>query len=213
MGNFLDSMFGNSERWRPYIEVIRRNIADQLDMTRNFDSHQQRTLRMLRGLSRPLNVLVIGLPGCGKSTFITNADFAVTNEYKEVASAGMLESGLSFTVNLRKHIIKSSTHQIHHPLIILDVPGLVNRDQGGLIRCLLEGRIPLGNNLIQDGAFYEHLKRVYPDVCDENIIDRVLFIHSANAAIPENICNGTVDEAQRKGKHKSFYEFYPYCHR
>ena len=213
MLKFLKSFFVNDERLeerrRAEREVTRRNRADQQDMTRNFDSHQQRTLRMLRGLSRPLNVLVMGPPGCGKSTFITNADFAVTNEYKEVASAGMLDSGDSFTVNLRKHIIKRQ----RHPLNILDVAGLANREQRGLIRCLLEGRIPLGNNLIQDGASYENLQRVYPDVCDENIIDRVLLIHSASEEIPEHICNGTVDEARGKGNHKLYYGLCSYCHR
>ena len=207
MESFPKSLFFNNEdseeRRRAEREVTQRNRADQQDMTRNFDSHQQRTLRMLRDLSRPLNILVMGLPGCGKSTFITNVDFAVTNEYKEVASAGMFDCGRNVTLKLQKHFIKKQTHQIHHPLIIYDVPGLRNHQHDGLIRCLLEGRIPLGDNPNQDSASYENLLRAYPKVHAENIIDRVLFIHSAKGDIPEHLCNSTVDAARRKGKHKS----------
>ena len=155
---------------------------------------------MLEELSRPLNILVIGLPGSGKSTFISNTEFAITDDYKEVAAAGVINSGDSFTIHYRKHTITKHAKLANRPVHLLDFPGLVNKEQDGLIRCLLEGRIPIGKQVIQDGASYEHLQKAYPNIRDDNVIDRVAFIHPATVELPDHICSAIMDETRQKGR-------------
>ena len=151
-------------------------------------------LEKLRRVNRRReNVLVVGRPGAGKSTFVSTSRYCVLGTtVGEVASAGTMVNGSSYTVHLRKYPL--ITAEMNHDLslttpMVFDMPGLPDSDDDtvrAILLGVLEGRVPDGqnitfNNSVQEDVWNEYRPRV------ENMIDRVVFVHSSRAPVCETL--------------------------
>ena len=141
--------------------------------------------------SRRTNVLLVGRPGAGKSSLVTSLRHCLMGSpVEEVAPAGVMQNNASYTLRLRKY--KSISHLMNLDLSenspdLLDMPGLpdVNNDRiRAILQCVLQGNVPEGKGfeIVQE----EDILNQY-QVNPENIIDRVIFVHSCRERIPQNL--------------------------
>ena len=163
-------------------------------------SKYERT-KVLELMERPVNVLLVGLPGAGKSSLVTALFHSLNGfEAKEVAPAGLDLNGYGHTRYLKSYPCKTNNTPTDKRLDqrvtrIFDMWGLNTMEKvNAELQKILEGGIREGVvfNNVQDGT-HEYAAN------DMNKIDRVIFVHSCQEYVPHEIAKSVFDICHQRG--------------
>ncbi|XP_055995429.1 uncharacterized protein LOC125683570 [Ostrea edulis] len=164
----------------------------------------------------PLNIAIIGMPGCGKSSFINTLIASITGEWRSYAMAGsfggMGEHKTNHIAMYRKEKYLKHARDVEHLMefnfpTILDMSGISDandKDTKMFLDLVFSGRIPensrisdILNHIRENG---ERLNNLYP-LAESNIrVDRIIFVVSAsNSSLPENLMQA-VRSSSRSGQ-------------
>ena len=169
----------------------RRRMNDSRYL-KNSEEIETEFFKNLRSLERDVNIIVIGSPGVGKSTLITNMHFATTEQYKKVASCGKYEDGKSFTKYPMRYCLTKSVESKSN-VYLIDCPGLQNRAFTKYMDDLFSGSI----NVREKKRGKEISLK---EQMEGKSVDWVIFVHSAREVAPEHLCRSVLMTAREYGK-------------
>ena len=174
-------------------------------LSRHINATTEDVLEKIKQTGRKINVLVVGKPGAGKSTFITSLRHSVlsytsqhSREFNIQPHTKKLERYSLITEEEDRELSSCSP-------VFFDMPGLPDENNGSisaLLRNVLTGRLPVGYEML------DYRYRVRKEAAergsflsiDSNRIDRVVFVHSCTTAVPDELINAVSDICRQLGK-------------
>ncbi|XP_067677560.1 uncharacterized protein [Haliotis asinina] len=190
------------------------------DWTPDFQKNQKRMsfIKRIRklcgkddGMTKPLNVVIIGPAGVGKSAFINTVgaafDGVCWREHSYSGSHG--EAGGQITVFTTSYEKCCNAPKYPNDLLptLIDVAGF--HDQAGdefveLLRIVFYGRLPVGESLAEAAKYYkdcglEGLRTKYNRNNEKLKVDRVIFLSSATQLVPTNLISCVMEAARPSG--------------
>ena len=187
-----EMMQQEQEKRQKYEDQSERRRMNDSKYLKNSKVIEIQFIKYLRSLERDLNIIVVGSPGVGKSTLITNIKYAITEEYKEVASCGKYQDGKSYTMYPVRYCLTQSVKR-KSDIYLIDSPGLQNRTHTEHMDDLFSGFIDVKEGIRgKTISLKEQMKG--------ESVDRVIFVHSAREAAPEHLCKSVVRTAREYGK-------------
>ncbi|KAL5020543.1 hypothetical protein ScPMuIL_003435 [Solemya velum] len=162
---------------------------------------------------RPLNILLIGCPGVGKSSFINTIAAAVSGQWREYSYSGWHGGDAKpisvFTNSFPKCCNEKKFPDYKLPTLI-DLAGIPNEDNDRweeLLRIILFGRLLCGESITSAYEYCEEygvrgLCRKYSDHDEKLKVDRIVFLASATEAIPQRLIECLMKAARPMGSEK-----------
>ena len=202
MGTTVGKMVSEMSSWSSWAEEEKKKLVDILG----------------RPGTRSNNVLLVGKPGAGKSSFCTSMECALTETpSQEVGSAGQFNSGASFTLHLRRHKLFKDQEDlkvcgfvrissiIDKMPVFYDMPGMQNKNEEGIaaiLRCIILGRVQPNEDIVMSASLTaREVMNKFPQNSESrgHMIDRVVFVHSAAEPVPENLIKCVVSICKEYG--------------
>ncbi len=181
-----------------------QSLLEECNIWRNKIIQRVQKLRDPKGL----NILLVGPPGSGKSSFLNSVAAALSGEWHEHAYSGKHGNPDHPVTGFVKRYSQCAVGDVMavQALLpgIIDSAGLPNDSTSviqELLRCLCSGLVPdeesvlgaLGDGQDQ-GA--ELLRRRYNHVQPEMKVQRLVFVTSASQPIPEKLIQGVMKSAR-----------------
>ena len=170
-----------------------------------------------RSKTRSSNVLLVGKPGAGKSSFCTSMECALTETpSQEVGSAGRFDIGGSVTFRLRRFklfenpgglaVFGRSISSLRGKMpVFYDMPGMQDfgdKRFAAILQCIILGRIQPNENILMIPEMTpSDIMDQFPENSDSGChkIDRVVFVHSAAEYVPVNLVETVVSICREHG--------------
>ncbi|XP_046546726.1 uncharacterized protein LOC124256811 [Haliotis rubra] len=190
------------------------------DWTPDFQKNQKRLslIRRIRkhcgkddGITKPLNVVVIGPAGVGKSAFINTVGAAFDGVcWREHSYSGSHDkAGDQITVFTTSYEKCCNAQKYPDDLLptLIDVAGFHDEASDKfveLLRIVFYGRLPVGESLAEAERYYndcglEGLRSKYNQNNEKLKVDRVIFLSSATQDFPENLISCVIQAARPSG--------------
>ncbi|XP_078616836.1 uncharacterized protein LOC144885060 [Branchiostoma floridae x Branchiostoma japonicum] len=161
----------------------------------------------------PMNVLVIGKPGAGKSSFINSMHMAIAHRWYEVANYGDGRRGITTDLirydMFRDELTEPPIKGYNHGVFFWDTAGLEDLNQKifeTFLGLIMEGRIPPDTNIHehtdttrQRPPTVSSLKRRFPrsGAVEEWKCHRIVFLCAADEEPPMNLMEAVTDAATK----------------
>ncbi|XP_021360831.1 uncharacterized protein LOC110455179 isoform X1 [Mizuhopecten yessoensis] len=160
--------------------------------------------------SPPLNIVFVGAPGCGKSSFINSFAASVADEcWREYACSGRRGGGVTHQNTVRIQSVVATNYGTSPSVrdyslpTLIDLTGFENQDEEitkEVLRLIFYGKLRNASNLNSVYRFGKTfgvwaLRLWYGVLCTENHfkVDRVVIVASANEEVPEGLFNGVME--------------------
>ncbi|XP_078697512.1 uncharacterized protein LOC144925403 [Branchiostoma floridae x Branchiostoma belcheri] len=186
-------------------------MAQRKEATSLRDKVKRRLTQFLRGKpDEKFNVLLVGMPGSGKSTFINSMIMAVTGTWWEVAHYSELDRGLTrclegyvmFDDNCKEPGEPHPMPGYRKNIVFWDCVGFPDADEKSystIVSLALDGRIPTGTDVHECmNQNPDQLRSRFSGRVDRNVtFDRIVFLIAANRNIPGNLVEAVKRGAQQ----------------
>ncbi|XP_078615830.1 uncharacterized protein LOC144884402 [Branchiostoma floridae x Branchiostoma japonicum] len=148
---------------------------------------------------KDFNVLVVGMPGAGKSSFINSTIMAVTGTWHEVAHYSQsdrrvtkcLERIVMFDDNVKEVYEPHPIPDYKQNVVFWDCAGFNDATEEAystIVSLALEGRIPPGTKVVECmNQTPDQLRERFSEGDGNVTFDRIVFIWAANSPVPENL--------------------------